>query len=249
MKMKSIKLVMVFGIAFLLLITGNAFALDFGLDITRYDGSGDGTGWWGAQEDQEVELNCIGSQVWDLEGFFLKGSKLTMVGGWDFKNGASGYNFPSGDLFIDVLGINNGNSYGYDYVFDMDFAGGSYNIYKLTENSIIEDVYYSQNNNSNPWRYKSGGITVVENGSIGYYAGLSDSDTGFMGGTHYAASVALDFLDPGAEFRSHFTMKCGNDNLIGQGTAAPVPEPSTMILMGIGLIGIAGFGRKKLMKT
>jgi len=37
-------------------------------------------------------------------------------------------------------------------------------------------------------------------------------------------------------------------NLGGGGAGAPVPEPSTTILMGLGLLGLVGYGRKKLIK-
>jgi hypothetical protein len=45
----------------------------------------------------------------------------------------------------------------------------------------------------------------------------------------------------------HWGETCGNDVIEGF-VANPVPEPATMLLLGSGLIGLAGFGRKKLLK-
>jgi len=44
----------------------------------------------------------------------------------------------------------------------------------------------------------------------------------------------------------HWGMTCANDVIEG---AAPVPEPATMLLLGAGLIGLAGIGRKRLRKA
>lgn len=45
----------------------------------------------------------------------------------------------------------------------------------------------------------------------------------------------------------HYTMACGNDVIEGPASnVAPVPEPSTVIMFGIGLAGLAGLGRKRI---
>ena len=235
------------GTFFVLLGAGGTFGYDFGTDITIWDGRGVGSPG-NPMEDNETEPGMINTQAWDLEGFYLNGTTLTMVGGFDFVGGVSGYSeYTSGDIFIDTTGnaqygLTPDTSVpfsGYDYVLDLDFSAMTYNVFEITDDVILADVLESYNEPySNPWKLVSTSNASISDGVL-TYIGFNEL------GLSNAVAVDIAFLN-GKDFTAHFTMGCGNDNLMGQ--TAPVPEPATMLLFGTGLVGMATLGRKKFKK-
>ena len=217
-----------------------------------YNGSGGVT-----KEDQEVEPGMSTDQKWDLEGFFFEENKLSMVGGFDFMNGVTvaGRTWTSGDIFIsktkpdfgDITdtstsgNLSVSNAYGFDYVFDLNFDGMTYDVIQLGDDATVLTADVADNQGSNPWKYDGGG-TVIKSG-LSFFS-LTNVDTDFMGDSHYALTgFDLLFLGHETEFYSHFTMECGNDNLMGKG--AVVPEPAPMMLLGSGLVGLGFYRRKR----
>ncbi len=95
--MRNLKFILGIATIGLFLFMSNTHALNLGTNIAINDEVlPDGVGQCG--EDQENEWNCVWDQAWDLEGFFLEGATLTMVGGYHFQEGQGGYS--SGEIFI-----------------------------------------------------------------------------------------------------------------------------------------------------
>lgn len=242
-----------------------AQALTLGTNITIYDNLSSNGDWYTNREDQEVEPDQSTGQEWDLEGFFQQGKTMTMVGGWDFVNGfgQGRGTIWSGDLFIDVTGdamygqaiSSSGsdtlvkNTFGYDYVYVLDFDNKSYNLYKINDQSMVWLVGFASNAGSNPYGYEEegGGGTLLSSGLFEYISGLSNADVGLEGGSHNAVILDLSdlakYLGEDVTFTAHFTMGCGNDNLMGQGHL--VPLPSTLVLFATSLVGLGLLAGRK----
>lgn len=245
--------------AVLLLSSGPLLALPVGTNITIYDGDSSApTGWAGMQEDNETEPGTVQDQSWDLENFFSYGTnQIGMVGGYNFFN-TNGGDYRPGDIFIDINGgiiagnasgpdgnANVANTFGYEYALDINWNALTYDIVQLNPGTVTTTTYYGINYGSNPWQYFSGG-SVIGSGSFLGESGLTDGDTGMLGGSHYAAyGFDLSFLGV-SNYTVHFTAACGNDNLMG--SAATVPVPAAVWLLG-SAIGALGFARRRRLKA
>jgi hypothetical protein len=200
--------------------------------------------------DEEFPTPGGGGQDFDIEEMFYyydDADPNSLTGGTFYIGMVTGYNpagvdnIEAGDLFIGfgaggpandlaiAVGTDDVNRFG-----DAWFNSGS-PLWTTT------DVIYPQFAISNPYRVDENvaGATPVGGVTVDW----------FQVGTHWFMEVGIDvdgaledvLTNQNGGVSLHWTMECGNDNInvIDNTPFTPVPEPATMMLFGMGVLGIA----------
>jgi hypothetical protein len=242
MKLLRISILLSFLVAFLWVSSVSAFTIDdnyIGADPTNdgYDG-----------------LDRIGNadlfEVYGMNVSFDFRKKIIVSINSSYFDNIGAYSTYLGDLFISTDGYNpvnptendwsyNGEDWEYAFVLDSHDANfGSGTLYDT--NGDGEIILSSAPDN---YIYRAG--QEVQYDPEGK-DGEGDGTWGIFGDWLTFYIPWLDDWNGVEVFGFHWAMTCANDVIEG---AAPVPEPATMLLLGTGLLGIAGVGRKKLFKS
>jgi hypothetical protein len=227
------------------------------INDTYAGGTPNNTSWYG--RDLIGDETLFGVSKMDVS---YSGSALVVDIYTTYLNNIGQYQTQLGDLFISTNGWNpfgsapykddtmlNGEKWEYALVLDNHSPSistgqesGKVYLYQITDPSQIKE-----SSAPSGFVYRAGQeVQLNTSGMVSQATGTwSIGNWGTPDSDDYLRLVLNYTFDSVSELGFHWTMTCGNDVIEG---SAPVPEPATMLLLGTGLIGLAGFGRRRLLK-
>ncbi len=215
---------------------------------------------WGDVIGDPAKFDTSGMDI-ELDGTSLTVTVYTAFAGRGddglFANHTYGKGIGYGDLFLasewtpygdaPYTGDNAANGTQWTYGFSLANrwnGGGSGILYALDGDDIFLSDVFITNATFRNGQEVAVNSTSAEPVSQGEW--WIDTDLGAIG---FAMDIAGTTLMDGPGIAAHWGPTCQNDVIEGYVPAAPVPEPATMVLLGSGLLGLAGVSRKKLRRT
>jgi len=243
-----------------LLCFGNVYAITIGVDGNMSDWGISATTGFTTNDNVNEPVTCYqnGVYYWEEDGHYNSGYVGPGYGGQDYDIEALYVTTDATNLYIGIITgfFPSGTNYMGDIAIDLDLDG----VYEYGVDTTTGNFHSDLEGDdwSNPDCFPVSAPVSIEVGNTGtpttnndnfFYGGMTllDSSNNSQQTNLYAIEVAVALTNLPSDWNGqgnfHITQWCGND--AGDLNISPVPEPATILLLGLGLVGLAGISRKR----